>query len=155
MNTNPRIVMALQIWSILASICRAKNLTSAGCRHLMKRTLLVAPVVGSMAACLVVAQGRLGSNLSSMSSNPITYDPKFPPPLALPDAYALAVSHMGSSTNSFHCVTASALERTNSGWAGWTFLFSNTNNDHTRVVVFYDKRAWTDPQNSDFMPNRR
>ena len=114
------------------------------------KTIIFLFFAGIAATGLLLAQGKIASpNPSRMSSNPMTYDPKSPPPVSLPEAYALALGHIGAATNRFHCVTASCLERTNSGWAGWVFTFGNTNNQRARVVVFYDKRPWTDRYNSD------
>jgi len=109
--------------------------------------LMALSIVAVLSAShLPFAQGYSGSNPGRLSSNPIVYDSRKPPPLMLPEAYNLALTHMSGKTNTFYCVAASCLERTNSGWAGWTFLFSNTNGERTRVVVFYDKHTWTDPR---------
>ena len=68
-----------------------------------------------------------------------TYGPKDRPPLALTEAYTLAVARLGPATNRFHCISASVLEMggTN-GWTGWTFWFSNTNGDRASMWVFFD-----------------
>ena len=38
------------------------------------------------------------------NGKPWSYDPKTVPPLALPEAYAMAVAHIGIATNRCHCV---------------------------------------------------
>lgn len=62
-------------------------------------------------------------------------------PLALPEAYSLAVAHVGAATNRLWCVSASCLEEAKSFSfvTRWTFGFSNTNGEITRVIVFFDK----------------
>ncbi len=69
-----------------------------------------------------------------------------PPPLALPDAYSLALAHVGSATNRFYCVAASTLEMTNYHFRGWGFTFSNTNGQRARVEVSFYKELRTDPR---------
>src|ERR1051326_4583679 len=68
-------------------------------------------IAGTLLVCIAIiatggtllGQGWAGSNPGALSSNPITYDPKIPPPVALPEAYSLALSHIGTGVNSFHC----------------------------------------------------
>jgi hypothetical protein len=117
------------------------------------KTILILFFAVLAATGLLLAQGQV--NVSSRwwgSSDSRPYNCRFPPSIALPEAYTLALAHIGAATNRFHCLTASCLESTNSGLAGWTFSFSNTNNQRARVVVFYDKKVWTDSQHSDVVP---
>lgn len=75
-----------------------------------------------------------------------SYDGRTPPPLTLPQAYEIALVRLGESTNRFYCLTASCVEMTNRGFTGWTFLFSNTNAQHARVDVYFDKATHINPQ---------
>ena len=117
------------------------------------KSILLALLLATAATALLLAQGRvIMPNHLLLSSNPITYGPRFPPPVSLPEGYALSLHYLGTATNSLHCIAASALERTNSRLAGWTFTFSTTNNQRTGVVVFYDKRACLEPLTYDSIP---
>jgi hypothetical protein len=105
----------------------------------MKRVSLVLLATG-------LAVGLLAQSIITSGgvrwAQPQSYDSKTPPPLALPEAYALALGNLAwapGATNRFHCISASCLELSNSnGWTGWTFWFSNTNGDRASVVVFFD-----------------
>ena len=53
-------------------------------------------------------------------------DPKAAPPIALPDAYRVAATALGSATNEFHCTEAKVI----GAWCGpssWMFMFYSTN----------------------------
>jgi hypothetical protein len=100
----------------------------------MKRAFLPMLVLSAFTG-LVFAQGR-GS--TPWVAPP--YDVKWAPAKSLPEAYALAMADIGAATNRFHCVSASCLDKEFRG--GWTFLFSNTNGQTARVVVWFNaKRA--------------
>jgi hypothetical protein len=99
------------------------------------RLLLLALTAG-----LVFAQGLSGS-----SSHPGS-DPKRPPPLALPEAYALATARLGSATNRFFCVSATCVEPPTFMTTGWTFGFSDTTGQIAQVKVFFDKIVYIDPR---------
>src|SRR5690242_10245031 len=89
---------------------------------------------GAICAGLLLGQGRVGSGTHRYSPFP-RYDPRTRPPLSLPDAYALAIAHLGPATNRFYCVAGNCLEMTNAGFTGWTFSFWDTNGQHGRVDV--------------------
>jgi hypothetical protein len=98
---------------------------------------VVVLIVISLATCMLLAQGKVGSGTHRYSKYP-TYDPNTPPPMALPDAYALAQAQIGTATNTFYCVAASCLDMTNAGFTGWTFTYANTNGQRGRVNVYFD-----------------
>lgn len=101
------------------------------------KAVVLAIVIGSMTAGLLFAQGRVFSGPAK------PYDPKTPPVLTLPRAFALAVAHIGSATNRFYCLSAICLERTLPGYPGWVLWFSNTNGERARVEVYFgDKDAY-------------
>jgi hypothetical protein len=102
------------------------------------KNLLLLVLAGIAATGLLLAQGRGGSN-NFRRSKFMTYNPGTPPPITLPEAYAAALSHLGTATNRSYCVSASCLECTNRGFTGWWFVFSNTNQERGRVIVFFDK----------------
>jgi hypothetical protein len=108
----------------------------------MKQIILVGLLFASIAG-LALGQGTRISAGKRWSPFP-SYDPKTRPPLPLPEAYGIALARMGAATNQLYCVSASCLEMTNNGFTGWTFLFSNTNAQHTRVRVFFDKAVSLD-----------
>jgi hypothetical protein len=116
-----------------------KTKTKAQSNSLLKRTVCGLSAT-ALATGLLLAQGKVGSGTHRYSVVP-SYDPKTPPPVSLPEAYALAVAHIGTATNQFHCVAASCLEMTNAGFTGWTFSFSDTNGQRGRVVVYFDKEV--------------
>jgi hypothetical protein len=109
--------------------------------------LLAASVaVGLLAQSIVTSGG-------ARWAQPQSYDPKTPPPLALPDAYALALGNLAKTpgaTNRFHCISASCVELSSSnGWTGWTFWFSNTNGDRARLWVFFDQGVTADVRSAE------
>jgi hypothetical protein len=106
----------------------------------MKRLLLFLAVAAAVAGVLL-AQSIIDGK--RMDGRPWSYDPKTVPPLALPEAFAMAVHHIGKATNRFHCVAASCLEMTNDGFTGWTFRFSDTNGQRGRVNVYFDRKVET------------
>ncbi len=55
----------------------------------------------------------------------IPYDKAKPPTMSLPTGYELAVKALGSSTNQFHCISATI--STAFGPPGWWFIFYSTN----------------------------
>jgi hypothetical protein len=103
----------------------------------MKRAFFAGLFV-AVSVCLLLAQGKVGSG-THRGSKFQSYNPNSPPPLALADAYNLALDHLGKATNRFFCISASCLEMTNAGFTGWTFSFSNTNRERGRVDVYFDK----------------
>ena len=105
----------------------------------MKR-LLIAGLATVLAVGFLFAQGSLVSGDRRWTAVQ-TYDAKSPPPLPLPEAYALALAHIGPASNSFYCVRASCLELTNHGFTGWTFSFASTNGQKGRVVVYFDREV--------------
>jgi hypothetical protein len=68
------------------------------------------------------------------------YDPKTRPQTEIQAAYLLAVARVGPATNRFYCVSASCLEKTLPSYAGWVFLFANTNGDRARVEVYFGSK---------------
>jgi hypothetical protein len=66
----------------------------------------------------------LASGTLLFASFIVPYDNSKPPAMQLPEAYRLAVTELGSSTNQFHCVGASMADF---GPAGWYFTFCSTN----------------------------
>jgi hypothetical protein len=102
----------------------------------MKHILITILIIGTMIG-FVLAQGKIISGAGRSSEYP-TYSPSSPPPLTLSQAYRMALTNIGSATNSFHCVSASCLEMTNNGETGWNFSFFNTNGQRGRVVVYFD-----------------
>ena len=119
--------------------------TKCFARHLVVLCLALALTV-----TLIFAQGTITSGGNRWT--PIqSYDGKTPPPVAMPEAYAIALKRIGVATNRFYCVTASCLEITNHGFTGWTFRFSNTNAQRVRVDVFFDKEVRIDNQSSEIL----
>ena len=100
---------------------------------------------GLFAVLLVIVGGFLvAQGIYSISGNPDRqprrYDPKTPPPLGLPQAYELAMEYVKNATNQFWCVAASCQADWGLGtMTHWEMGFSNTNGDHTNVLVFFDK----------------
>ena len=69
-----------------------------------------------------------------------TVDPKQAPPIALPDAYRLAASALGSATNEFHCTRAEFVgEECAPG--SWRFDFYSTNGASKFVFACPDGSA--------------
>lgn len=111
----------------------------------MKAVHLV--TVGSIAvAGTLLAQGFAGSSHTpGAHTNVYTggrpslgiYDGSTPPPVSLPEAYQLALAHIGAASNSFYCVRATCADT--NGFRGWTFTFANTNKQRGRVVVFFTR----------------
>ena len=98
---------------------------------------------------LLLAQGRSGSN-QIVHSQFRSYDPGTPPPLSLPEAYGLALAHLGAATNGQYCVAVSCLEKTNNFRTGWNFVFATTNRECGLVFVYFDKTvvAWSPSKGS-------
>jgi hypothetical protein len=118
----------------------------------MKRWLLLLSISLSVFGVAgLLAQSVLSINGYHRLSKYQTYDPKRRPPLALPDAYALAVAKLPRVvTNRFHCISASVLEMSGSnGLTGWTFWFSNTNGDRASIWVFFDGLVTGAPLSGD------
>jgi hypothetical protein len=67
-----------------------------------------------------------------------------PPPLPLPEAYQLALAHVGDASNRFFCVSATTLDMTDFHFRGWAFTFSSTNGLNARVEVSFDKEIRVD-----------
>ncbi len=117
--------------------------------HLVIIAFGVVVVAGALLAQSIVTSG--GRRLTEFQS----YDPKTPPPLALSDAYALAVGRLAQipgATNRFHCISASTLEMAGTnGWTGWTFWFSNTNGDRASMWVFFDGGVTCDVHSGEIL----
>jgi|ERR1035441_2222144 hypothetical protein len=103
----------------------------------MKRLIIFGLATASVVG-FVLAQGSITSGGVRWTKFQ-TYDARTPPPLSLSEAYTLALAHIDPASNIFYCVSASCLEKTNNGWTGWRFLFSNTNGQKGRVVVYFDR----------------
>lgn len=73
------------------------------------------------------------------------------PPISLPEAYSLALAHVGPATNRFYCVAASSLDMTNFHFRGWSFTFSSTNGQQARVEVSFDKELRADPRSEKIL----
>ena len=99
------------------------------------RAALFAAVAITAATGLLLGQGFV------TSSHHTQYDPKSQPPMSLSEAHELAMAHVGAATNRLWCVTATCLDETkhSSFITHWTFGFSNTNAELTKVVVFFDQ----------------
>ena len=93
---------------------------------------LLFPILVGAGSSLLFAQGLV------ISGGGKPYDPKAPPAISLPEAYAMVTARMGTATNRFYCVSASCLETMH--YAGWTFGFSNTNGERATIKVFFDSR---------------
>jgi hypothetical protein len=112
----------------------------------MKRILLFLALAAT-AAGVLLAQSIIDGR--RVDGKPWSYDPKTVPPLALPEAYTMAIAHIGKATNRFHCLTASCMEMTNNGWTGWTFRFSDTNGQRGSVDVYFDRKVETAPRRGE------
>lgn len=107
----------------------------------MKARFLILLSAGVLAAGLLLGQVGNGPFPPGGVRPPKPYDPRTPPPLLLPDAYALAVGHLereGTSTNEFYCLSASCLDYTNV-MPGWWFTFSNISGQHMDIWVGFDR----------------
>ena len=102
---------------------------------------IIAIAIGTITTSLLLAQGIFISSGTSSSKYPIYNPNTTPPPIGLSEAYARAQAAIGSATNTFYCVTASCIEKTNSGLTGWTFVYANTNGQRGRVNVSFDGAA--------------
>ena len=102
---------------------------------------LILSVLTAVAAGALVLFAQSIIDGRRVNGVPQLYDPKTVPPLTLPEAYAMAIAHIGKATNQFHCITASCIEMTNGGFTGWTFRFSDTNGRRSSVNVFFDKEV--------------
>lgn len=113
------------------------------------KNLLLAFTCAAFIATVVFGQGQLtvgkGGNHWQQYWG---WTPKQPPPLSLPEGYALAIGHIGGATNRFFCVGASSLEMTNYYFPGWAFVFSNTNGQRARVEISFDKELRIDPRSA-------
>lgn len=84
------------------------------------RKLLSLLLTGGIAAAATVSFARMM----------LPYDNSKPPAMSLPIGYELAVKALGSSTNQFHCVSASVVAPGfSAAIAGpaWSFTFCSTN----------------------------
>ena len=126
--------------------------TNVPVAKLRTKTLFV--VLGLTAsAFLVLAQGKVGSGTHRQSAYP-SYDPKTRPPVEVGDAYLLAMQHLGLATNSYHCISASCVDRTNAGFTGWTFVFASTNGLRGRVNVYFDRQVETVARSGEVIISR-
>jgi hypothetical protein len=110
----------------------------------MKSTIVTVLAI-TIATGLVFAQGFSGS-----SQHP-GFDPKRPPPLALPEAYTLATARLGATTNRFFCVSATCVEPAGFSIKAWTFGFSNTNGQMARVKVFFNQDVFVDARSVELL----
>src|ERR1035438_9405963 len=106
--------------------------------HFTMKRILLAALFTSLIVGLVMAQGIV-NGYRAIGGKPETYDPKTPPPLSLPEAYALALNSTGRYTNQFYCVSANCTEMTSNGFTGWKFIFASTNGEFGDVEVYFDK----------------
>ncbi len=97
---------------------------------------------------LIAARAAFAQGLSGSSVHP-GFDPKRPPPLALPEAYALANARLASATNGFFCVSATCVEPPTCMTSGWRFVFSNTNGEVAQVKVFFNKDVYIAPHDTE------
>ena len=100
------------------------------------KSILIAFLAMVVVTGWLFAQGRAGSNPGSGGYLGI-YDGGTPPPVSLPEAYQIALIHIGPATNSFYCLSASCVD--DKGHRGWTFTFGNTNGQRGRVIVYFTK----------------
>jgi hypothetical protein len=107
-------------------------------RIAMKRILILVLVVISFTS-LLLAQGWFWSG----GRGPHVFvDHKKPPPLSVPDAYALALAHLGPDTNRLWCVSASCdADYGQTTMTHWLFNFANSNREITKVRVSFDRKA--------------
>src|SRR5262245_45075739 len=110
--------------------------TKAAVTHVIT-TLVIVIGIGA-----VFAQGWSGS------SHLPTFDFKRPPPLTLPQAYAVAEKRIGTATNRFYCLAASCLDPTNKVSTGWVFEFSNTNGERAVIKVLSNTEVWIDERSA-------
>lgn len=106
---------------------------------------IIAIAISMVAAGLLIAQGLSGSSQHPGS------DQKRPPPLTLPEAYALATAQLGEATNRLFCVSATCVEPPTFMTTGWTFGFSNTNGETAHVKVFFDKMVYIKPHDAELL----
>ncbi len=108
-----------------------------GTPRLLTTLLLAALLLTSLVGALF-AQGIFGAG----GAQPKRYDSNNPPPLDLPQAYALAIAHVGTATNRLWCITGSCqADWGTTTMTHWEFGFSNTNRELTKVYVFFDRTA--------------
>jgi hypothetical protein len=107
----------------------------------MKTMLLTFALVAS-AAIVVLAQGRISSG--SWRKYQDAYDAKSEPPITLAEAHSMALAYIGTNSNNVYCVSASCLEKTGYGMAGWTMWFARTNGQRGIVCVSFDKEVLAD-----------
>jgi hypothetical protein len=82
------------------------------------------------------------SSATVLFATPIVlYDNAKPPTMSLPTGYGLAMTSLGSTTNQFHCISATI--STDFGSPGWFFTFCATNTPPTYkwVTVEFDGRV--------------
>lgn len=105
--------------------------------RLMKSILIALLAIIAVTGWLF-AQGRAGSNPGDPSWPYLgIYEGGTPPPVSLPEAFDLALAHIGPASNSFYCVRATCVDT--NGHRGWTFTFANTNGQLGRVIVYFTK----------------
>jgi hypothetical protein len=100
------------------------------------KSILIALLAIIAISGFLFAQGLAGSNRGPGGYLGI-YEGGTPPPVSLPEAYDLALAHIGPASNSFYCVRASCVDT--NGHRGWTFTFANTNGQRGRVIVYFTK----------------
>jgi hypothetical protein len=100
------------------------------------KSILIALLSFIAITALLFAQGRTGSNPGSEGYLG-SYDGGTPPPVSLPEAYGIALTHIGSASNAFYCLSASCVD--DKGHRGWTFKFGNTNGQRGRVIVYFTR----------------
>ena len=87
---------------------------------------------------LIIVVVFLGIATGLVFARRITWDDKMPPRLALPDAYACALTALGTVTNQYHCVSAECMiSRSPDG--EWMFTFCDTKGKYKAAFVFFDK----------------
>ena len=72
------------------------------------------------------------------------YDKSKPPTLALPAAYQLAISALGSATNQFHCVSATISQEISAPAWYFTFCSTNTPTKQRWIVVEFGGKVFED-----------
>ena len=88
---------------------------------------------------LIIALAVFGLATGLVFAKRIFWPDTKPPRLALPDAYACAISVLGSETNQYHCVRASCLISRSPDWE-WMFEFYSVKGFARKTAfVFFDK----------------
>src|SRR6185369_14106798 len=117
----------------------------------MKKLFLFTAVIMFLATGFASGQSIIDGYRMYGTSPP--YDPRTPPPMTLPDAYALSQMYLGNFTSRWHCVSVNCLELTNNGLTGWKFVFSNTNGTRAKMEVYFDKIITSDFARSHSFPD--